>query len=93
MNLQFSKLARALKIEINGAGFGKLRHTHRTASDGANDAHAAMRIMGHEIPGISGRYVKDIELARLQRVVGHVHGWLFSEAATDGQLRRRRGKR
>lgn len=73
---QFAKLCKAARVNVKGAGFGHLRHTHRTASDEANDPHAAMRIMGHDVPGISRHYVNEISHERLRAVSEHVRAWL-----------------
>ncbi|MEX0884994.1 MAG: tyrosine-type recombinase/integrase [Phycisphaeraceae bacterium] len=76
---QFAKLCKATGARVEGAGFGHLRHTHRTISDEAGDPHAAMRIMGHDVPGISRHYVADISRERLEAVANHVRGWLWPE--------------
>jgi len=77
ISLQFGKLCRVTGVEVEGAGFGHLRHTFRTVADGAGDVHAAMRAMGHELPGINAAYVRDVSAARLRLVADHVHKWLY----------------
>ncbi|MEX2386585.1 MAG: tyrosine-type recombinase/integrase [Phycisphaeraceae bacterium] len=82
INLQFRKLCTGAGVEVDGAGFGRLRHTHRTVSDGANDSNAARRIMGHDAKGIDSRYIVGHDRDRLQAVVEHVRQWLYADAST-----------
>jgi integrase len=85
IRLQFGKVADAAGVSVKGAGFGRLRHTHRTVTDEVGDPHAAMRIMGHDVPGISRHYVRDISAARLRAVAEHVRAWLWPKLATVRQ--------
>jgi integrase len=80
IRLQFGKVAEAAGVSVKGAGFGRLRHTHRTTTDEVGDPHAAMRIMGHDVPGISRHYVRDISAERLRAVTEHVRRWLWPDA-------------
>jgi integrase len=79
INHAFTKLLRRLKIKRKGVGFYALRHTFRTWADEVRDQHAIHRIMGHTIPGMSGIYVEEISLERLQAVVNHVREKLFAD--------------
>jgi len=81
---EFRELQQACGLHRSGRGFGHFRHSHRTISDGAGDPHAAMRVMGHELPGISSHYIETIEWDRLRRVTNHVHEWLFGESFAEG---------
>ena len=78
LSMRFAKLLERLGLKRRGIGFYTLRHTFRTWADDTNDQHAIHRIMGHAIPGMSGIYVQDIELARLRAVVDRVRTKLFS---------------
>jgi integrase len=71
------KLMKSLGLKGH-RGFYCLRHSFRTVADGAKDQPAADYIMGHEVPHMSSVYRETIDDARLQGVVDHVHGWLFS---------------
>ena len=82
---EFHKLLRKLRLKRRGLGFYTLRHTFRTWADGVRDQHAIFRIMGHQIPGMSGIYVEAIELDRLRAVVNHVHRKLFEEGPPGRQ--------
>lgn len=58
-------------------GFYTLRRTFRTVADEAGDQHAVHRVMGHQLPGMSGIYVQNIDLKRLTAVCQHVRDWLY----------------
>ena len=74
----FGILKRRIGIDLDNAGFGKLRHTFRTVADGVADANAIRRVMGHRVgKGAETGYIMEISDDRLQAVVDHVHGWLF----------------
>lgn len=76
----FTRLTDKLGINLDQAGFGKLRATHRTAADGVLDANACRVIMGHKLGrGVEGNYLKHYGITddRLQAVVDHVHAWLY----------------
>lgn len=60
-------------------GFYTLRRTFRTHADASGDQHAVHRVMGHEIPGMSGIYVQQITRERLQHVADHVYQQLFRD--------------
>lgn len=77
IGLLFSRLAKATGVTIKG--FGKLRHTFRTAADEANDLNATLRIMGHGVPGISEHYVRSIDHDRLVAVSNKVRSWLYAK--------------
>jgi len=78
ISLRFARVLDGLKIRRTGVGFYSLRHTFRTWADEVHDQHAIHRIMGHAIPGMSGIYVEEISLNRLQAVVDHVRAKLFA---------------
>jgi integrase len=75
---EFGKLLKALGIQRKGVRFYALRHTFRTVADGMGDQRAIDTVMGHKREtDISSTYMHGIEDARLQRVVDHVHVWLW----------------
>lgn len=76
---QFNKLTEQLNIRERA--FYALRRTFRTVADELADAHAAARVMGHEIPGMAGVYVDWIHNDRLQRIADHVREWVGINAA------------
>ncbi|MGB0767357.1 MAG: site-specific integrase [Phycisphaeraceae bacterium] len=77
----FARLKGKAGIELDRAGFGKLRATFRTVADAAGDANAARRIMGHDLgQGVESSYIREIDHARLKAVVEHVRSWLFEAA-------------
>lgn len=73
----FIALKHRLGIKLRGAGFGKLRTTHRTVTDEVGDLNAQRLVMGHGIKGIESHYVKRISDERLRRVTDHAHNWLY----------------
>ena len=74
----FGILKRRIGIDLDNAGFGKLRHTFRTVADGVADANAIRRVMGHRVgKGAETGYIMEISDERLQAVVDRVHTWLF----------------
>ncbi|HUT01440.1 MAG TPA: tyrosine-type recombinase/integrase [Thermoguttaceae bacterium] len=74
---EFHKLLKKLGVARKGVGFYALRHTFRTWADETKDQHAIHRIMGQEIPGMSGIYVETVGIDRLRAVTDHVHDWLY----------------
>jgi len=58
-------------------GFYDLRRTFRTVAEETGDQHAIHRIMGHQVPGMSGIYVQRIKVEQLRRVTDHVRDWFF----------------
>ena len=79
---EFNKTLADLGLRRKGLGFYALRHTFRTWADEVHDQHAIHRIMGHTIPGMSGVYVEEISLDRLQAVTNHVRSKIFQEGST-----------
>ncbi|NBB95859.1 MAG: tyrosine-type recombinase/integrase [Planctomycetes bacterium] len=75
---EFDKLLVKLDMKRPGLSFYALRHTFRTLADETRDQHAVHRIMGHQIPGMSGIYVEDISLDRLRAVTDHVRRCVYS---------------
>lgn len=66
------------KVGVGGRrNFYALRHTHRTASDGAKDQPAADHIMGHSRDDMASVYRESIADDRLVAVSDHVRMWLF----------------
>jgi integrase len=75
-----AKLLRRLSVDgRKGLGFCTLRHTFRTAADGAKDQPAADFIMGHEVAHMSSVYREGIDDSRLKAVADHVRKWLFGD--------------
>jgi integrase len=73
------------RLGIDGhRNFYAIRHTFRTAADGAKDQPAADHIMGHEVPHMSSVYREGISDERLKAVTDHVHAWLFAAAEGSG---------
>jgi integrase len=81
LSKEFSKVLRTLGLKRRGLSFYSLRHVHRTISDESLDTPASNYIMGHIDTSMAAVYVERISDARLQAVVDHVHGWLFSVAS------------
>ena len=77
------KLLSGLGIRKPGLGFCGLRHSHRTAADGAKDQPAANFIMGHADGTMAAIYRERIDDDRLVTVTDHVHAWLFGDEKTD----------
>lgn len=74
----FRRLMVKHKVKLEQSGFGKLRATHRTVADGANDANASKLIMGHALgQGVEEHYIRSIDDDRLRAVTDHVRAWLF----------------
>lgn len=79
---RFTLLLKALGMHEPGKNFYALRHSHRTASDGANDTVAARLIMGHRDPNrIDDVYRERIDDSRIEAVCEHVRNWLFEGGA------------
>ena len=72
------KLLKALELKRRGLSFYSLRHTFETVAGGTADQVAVDAIMGHIDSSMAGNYRHHIEAARLQKVVAHVHDWLFA---------------
>jgi integrase len=81
--LAFAKLKRRAGVKAPG-GFYVLRHTFRTIADEVKDQPAAMAIMGHSDPTMSGYYRELVADDRLLAVVGHVRAWLMADSAKVG---------
>lgn len=73
----FDRITEKLGINLDQSGFGKLRATHRTASDGVIDDKACKIVMGHRLGGTDPNYIRNFDDARLQAVVDRVHDWLY----------------
>lgn len=83
---QFRSVLRSLGIKgRRGLNFYSLRHTAATIGLQTGDRDAVKLMMGHAQHDILDGYD---ELGpsdkRLQRVVDHIHGWLFSDAIAKG---------
>ena len=78
---EFAKLVKAAGIKRRGASFYDLRHTARTVMDETRDFPAIDLVMGHARDDMASVYRERIGDDRLQAVVEHVRGWLFSESA------------
>lgn len=77
---EFKKSLTSAGVKVpDGMGFGKLRHTFRTAADPTRDIHAIRRCMGHEVgDGAEATYIEDIEHDRLRAVTDAVRAWVFN---------------
>jgi integrase len=74
---EFRKLLDSLDIYRRGLSFYAIRHTFQTIGDETGDYLAVRRIMGHSDNSISDVYRERFPDERLQRVVDHVHTWLW----------------
>ncbi len=83
LGLQFRRLLERLKIYRKGRSFYSLRRTFETIASEV-DQVACSTIMGHVAGSgdMSALYRQHVKDERLQKVVDHVHGWLFG--AKDG---------
>lgn len=82
ISAEFRKLVNSLKIYRRGVSFYSLRHVFRTVADEILDPPAVRMIMGHVDDSIDDSYREHIADARLQKVVDHVHAWLFTKERT-----------
>lgn len=73
------KLMDRTGITRNGRNFYTLRHTFQTVADSSPlvKEHTVKFIMGHVDPTMSGVYREWINDEHIQRVMTHVHDWLF----------------
>lgn len=85
LNLEFRKLLKATGCKIEGAGFGRLRHTFSTVADELNDPNAKRRILGQELVGIDSHYVTSIGIDRLRLITDHVHRWVWPPKTRGGR--------
>jgi hypothetical protein len=72
LNQRLARLLRKLKIKRPFVNFSAFRPTFRTASDEANDNHAARLIMGQSFEGIDEVYIKRIAVPRIKKVASKV---------------------
>lgn len=84
LGLQFRKLLERGGYYRKGRSFYSLRRTFATVGSEV-DQVACSHIMGHiaaadDMAAVYRQHVKD---ERLQRVVDHVHGWLFGEGGAE----------
>jgi integrase len=77
VQLQFGKLSRNLDLHKPRFGFYTLRHTFETIAGESADQVAVDFIMGHARDDMSSIYRERIGLERLQKIVHHVHDWVF----------------
>jgi hypothetical protein len=54
------------------------RHLFRTLADGAGDANAARKVMGHKIPGVEGRNIDSTDPERVKAVCEFVRAKFLS---------------
>jgi integrase len=82
-----AKLLNELGIKRPGLSFYALRHTFETIAGGCKDQVAVDYVMGHVDPSMAAVYREQIDDARLQSVVDHVHAWLYppEEGEQDGR--------
>jgi len=85
------KLLRELGIHRYGLNFYSLRRTFRTVADEAGDQVATTFLMGHADADsdMSATYRQYIEDARLEKVVRHVHRWLFGGDGAKAKVNKR----
>lgn len=81
----FRTLSRAVGTNQHRRGFYALRHTFETIAGDTTDQVAVDLIMGHSDPSMAATYRHRIDDKRLQKVVGHVHRWLFAEVSKEVQ--------
>lgn len=81
VRLLFQRLVKLYGWKMRGPSW--LRHLHRTLSDELEKPHAAARLMGHRIPGISEVYIDSIEHSRIQEITDHIRLRIFSLSPTD----------
>lgn len=76
----FAQLLRDLGIKRKGVSYYSLRHSFRTVCDGVDDRAAGL-VMGHtpRENDMPTNYVHQVDDARIERVVRHVHEWLFGK--------------
>jgi integrase len=60
------------------ATFYQFRYTFATVAAEVGDDHAMKLIMGHTIDGMSEGYIQRFPRERIERVVQHVHDWLYT---------------
>ncbi len=74
----FARLMQKHKIELQQAGFGKLRASFRTVADVSADTNAIRLIMGHQLgQGVEESYIRSIGDDRLKAVTDGVRAWLW----------------
>lgn len=85
VGLEFGKLLKRLKINgRKGLGFYSLRHTFATVALQTQDRDCVKALMGHaEADILSGYDETGPSDERRQRVVQHVHDWLFAAKGGD----------
>jgi len=76
----FRTILQHLGLHRKGIGFSALRPTFRTFADEVHDDNAARLVMGHEIPGMDGVYVKKIGENRVRNVTDHVRFRVFIQS-------------
>lgn len=81
---EFNKLLVTLALKRSRVGFYAFRHGFETIAGETADQVAVDRIMGHVPQGMSAAYRERIGNDRLNRVVNHVHDWLFAASTNDG---------
>jgi len=86
LSREFRKVLAKVGIKRKGGGFYDLRRSFQTVGEEAGEV-ATRFIMGHVDGSMSARYRQRIADHRLQRVVDHVHDWLWppeDEAEREG---------
>jgi integrase len=74
----FTRLMKALDIDLKMAGFGKLRATFSTVADAVGDMKAKQTVMGHSTgEGVDEHYNRFNDDERLKAVTDHVRDWLY----------------
>jgi integrase len=84
VSTRFRKLLEKSGLHRLRRNFYSLRHQFWSEAEAVLDTPAAQRIMGHADRSISDQYREYIAPERLERVVQHVHDWLFSKSGTVG---------
>lgn len=76
---ELAKVLKATDLSGNGRSFYSLRHTFETIGGDTADQVAVDFLMGHapDSSDMSAVYRKTVFSARLERVVNHVHAWLW----------------
>jgi integrase len=80
---EFNKVLKKLNLKRKRLSFYCLRHGFQTIGSETTDEVAVSSIMGHTDLSMAARYRERLNDDRLQKVVNHVHDWLFGDTDTN----------